>query len=91
MLLAISAVGFRPQPSARAVLGSQLAMCDGAITDIASFMQQVRATKAAIATALRAEEGAVSEDMRLAIEGLSSVNPTAPDPAVDIDLWAGGG
>ena len=66
-------------------------MCenDGAITDIASFMQQVRATKLAIKNALAAERGSISDDMLVVIEGLSSVNPTAPNPAADIDLWAG--
>ncbi|KAL1522046.1 hypothetical protein AB1Y20_021691 [Prymnesium parvum] len=64
-------------------------MCDGAIVDIKSFMQQVRRAKAAIRAALEKEGGIVSEDMECVVEGLHTVNPTAPNPAADIDLWAG--
>ena len=93
MLLIASCCAFRPPPSAMlsAARSHNAIMCDnaGAITDIASFMQQVRATKQAIRNALAAEGGSISEDMSVVIEGLSSVNPTAPNPAADIDLWAG--
>lgn len=64
-------------------------MLDGAITDINSFMQQVRNAKAALLRGLLAEDGQISDDMHAVISGLSGVNPTAPNPAEDIDLWSG--
>ena len=67
---------------------SHVRMC-GDITDIASFMLQVRAAKRALVRGLEEEDGEVSEDMAAVIAGLGSVNPTAPNPADDSDLWSG--
>ena len=72
----------RAQPARMCSTGAE-------IRDLQSFLQQVRAAKSALLRGLAAEEGRVTEDMLAVVEGLSSVNPTAPSPAEDVDLWSG--
>lgn len=66
----------------------QIAACedDG---DLSAFVQQLRAVKAALRAGLRAEAGKVSEDALAVVDGLQGVNPAAPDPSADTDLWTG--
>ena len=53
------------------------------------FVDQIRAFKGALRRALAAEDGALSEDTLACIAAMSEVNPSAPDPATDDDLWTG--
>ena len=72
----------RAQPARMCSTGAE-------IRDLQSFLLQVRAAKSALLRGLAAEEGRVTEDMLAVVEGLSSVNPTAPNPAEGVDLWSG--
>ena len=53
------------------------------------FVDQIRSFKSALRRALAAEAGALSEDTLACIAAMSEVNPSAPDPATDDDLWTG--
>lgn len=80
-------------PTQRPISHSALHSCRtsmcGEIRDISSFLQQVRAAKAALVRGLEEESGDISEDMFAVIKGLSSISPTGPNPSEDIDLWSG--
>ena len=53
------------------------------------FVNEIRAFKGALRRALAAEDGMLSEDTLACIAAMSEVNPSAPDPATDDDLWTG--
>ena len=53
------------------------------------FVNEIRAFKGALRRALAAENGMLSEDTLACIAAMSEVNPSAPDPATDDDLWTG--
>ena len=53
------------------------------------FVNEIGAFKGALRRALAAEDGMLSEDTLACIAAMSEVNPSAPDPATDDDLWTG--
>ena len=55
----------------------------------AEFVKEIRTFKAALLRALKEECGVPSEDTLACVDALAEVNPTAPDPATDLDLWPG--
>ena len=55
----------------------------------AEFVKEIRTFKAALLRALKDERGVPSEDTLACVDALGEVNPTAPDPATDLDLWPG--
>ena len=53
------------------------------------FVKEIRAYKSALRRALEAESGVPSEDTLACLAAMAEVNPCAPDPAKDADLWVG--
>ena len=52
------------------------------------FVRELRGAKTALLRGVAAEGGALSEDALALMDGLGRVNPSAPNPAADVDLWA---
>ena len=53
------------------------------------YVAEIRTAKAALRRGLQAEGGVLSEDGLALALGLAQLNPTAPNPADDTDLWEG--
>lgn len=62
--------------------------CD-APKPLKTYVSEIRTAKAALRRGLEAEGGVLSEDGLAVALGLAQLNPTAPDPAADTDLWQG--
>lgn len=70
-----------PAPRADAACDAQMPLVD--------YVHELKTAKAALRAGLPAEQGAVSDDARALLRGLAALNPTAPTPAADGDLWSG--
>lgn len=55
------------------------------------FVMELRRAKAALLLALRTEQpqGPLDEDAQAMVDALAEVNPSAPDPTADTELWRG--
>ncbi len=73
----------------RLVLASTIAAAAALSTPTAGdFVRELRGAKTALLRGVAAEGGALSEDALALMDGLGRVNPSAPNPAADVDLWA---
>jgi hypothetical protein len=72
---------------------SSARLCAASDADVAKplqdYVEELRRGKAALRRGLVAERGALSQDGLALALGLAKLNPTAPDPAADSDLWEG--
>ena len=73
----------------RLVLASTIAAAAALSTPTAGdFVRELRGAKTALLRGVAAEGGALSEDALALMDGLGRVNPSSPNPAADVDLWA---
>ena len=91
MFLLVAAVGLLPAPPLlpRAPLASTRRAAFVRATEIPFDVHFLRAAKSALRRSLEDEGGLLTEDALETIGVLSDVNPSAPDPSADYDLWSG--